>query len=470
MRRREDIEIGGYDWPTLILWVILVMVGWFMIFAAGYSDDTTFSTIYDLSYNYGKQFMFIGVGLFLFLIVQLIDVSFFRTVTPLLYGGGLLLLVGVLFTKPINGATSWYSLGGFSLQPSEFAKVSTALMLAYFLSLPNQKGKSLQYKIQASVLIVLPMVLILMQGDAGSTLVFLSLFIVMYAAGLDTWIYILGLIVVALSILALIFDTTWWLINTIVLIANCILFWSNRKDSWLLAFVLIAVSSIYFLFQINIFWATLLNVVLFISVFVWTVIRRNFQQSIMVLSVVVLSSLYTVSVNYIVNQVLKPHQQDRIWMWLRPEKCDPLGPMYNLDQSKSAIGSGGWLGKGFLEGERTKLDYVPEQSTDFIFCTVGEEWGFMGATGIILLFAALIIRILQLARRQRSTFAMYYAYGVASILFFHVFVNIGMTTGLVPVIGIPLPFISYGGSSLMAFSLLMGVLIKFDSNRLYVFR
>jgi rod shape determining protein RodA len=179
---------------------------------------------------------------------------------------------------------------------------------------------------------------------------------------------------------------------------------------------------------------------------------------------------YSSSVNYIFNNLLRKHQQERIWVWLRPEKCDPLGPLYNLEQSKFAIGSGGWTGKGFLQGERTKLDYVPEQSTDFIFCTVGEEWGYLGTSFIIIVFFALIFRVFQIANRQRSSFARFYAYCVASILFFHVFINIGMTIGLVPVIGIPLPFISYGGSSLMSFSILMGILIKLDSGRLSSFR
>jgi len=187
--------------------------------------------------------------------------------------------------------------------------------------------------------------------------------------------------------------------------------------------------------------------------------------TVLIIGIISIAYFYMTSVNYLVNNILKPHQQERIWVWLRPEKCDPLGSLYNLEQSKYAIGSGGFSGKGFLDGERTKLDYVPEQSTDFIFCTVGEEWGFLGSIILIGIFIVLISRILQIAERQRISFSKYYAYGVASIILFHVFVNIGMTMGLVPVIGIPLPFISYGGSSMMSFSIMLGILMKLDSER-----
>lgn len=471
MRQRSDSELGGYDWLTISLWGILVLSGWLMIFASGYVDKQSFTQLWDLDKNYGKQLLWIGVGVSLVGIVQLIEVKFYEAFSPIFYGIMALALIGVLFTDPIKGATSWYAIGSFRLQPSEFAKVTTALMLAYFLSLPTNKILSFNAKLQAVGILLLPAGLVLLQGDAGSTLVYVSLFLVLFLAGMDAWIYILGVIIAALSISALLYDTTWWLVNVILILASSFLINSWKQETvWVGAVVPQAILSYLFFSPETYLFVTIANLLVLAGLMFINIGIKKWQISLGTAAIAGTAIFYASSVSYIFNNVLRRHQRERIWVWLRPEKCDPLGPLYNLEQSKFAIGSGGWTGKGFLQGERTKLDYVPEQSTDFIFCTVGEEWGYLGTSFIIIVFFALIFRVFQIANRQRSNFARFYAYCVAIILFFHVFINIGMTIGLVPVIGIPLPFISYGGSSLMSFSILMGILIKLDSGRLSSFR
>jgi rod shape determining protein RodA len=470
MRQSRDSDIGGYDWITILLWATLVVSGWMMIFASGYLDEASFTSLYDLSKNYGKQLLWITGALVIVGIIQLIEARFYETFAPVIYGLTMLLLVGVLFTTAIKGATSWYNIGGFRFQPSEFGKVATCLMLAAFLSMPNMRMQELRVKLIAFGLILLPVALVLLQGDAGSTLVYFSFFILLFRAGMDVWLYILGIATASLAIAALLYDDTWWLINVILLVGNLVLLKGLGKENvWLLTIALEAVATYFLLDQVGPIGVTALNGAVLVGLAVANVLHKKWETSFFTSLLVALAIGFSTSVNYIVNNLIGSHRQERIWVWLRPEKCHPLGPLYNVEQSKFAIGSGGWVGKGFLQGERTKLDYVPEQSTDFIFCTVGEEWGFMGTTFIVLVFFALILRILFLAQRQRSLFTKYYALGVACILFFHVFINVGMTVGLVPVIGIPLPFVSYGGSSLLSFSILMGILIKLDSNRLFAF-
>jgi len=467
----RDSDIGGYDWITIGLWGTLVFCGWAMIFAAGYLDEESFTSIYDLKRTYGKQLLWIGVATILVGGIQLIEVKFYQTFAPIFYGLAALLLFAVLFTNPIKGATSWFEIGGFRLQPSEFAKVTTCIMLSAYLSMPNVRMQELRSKLFAFGIIGIPLFLVLLQGDAGSTLIYFAFIIMLFRAGMDAWLYILGLVTATLAILALLYDDTWWLINLVILIGNAVLLRSWRKEDVLIGAIVLEGLLTYMLFTPDYYFiVTIFNSIVFLGLAVVNVLDKQWESSLFVSLIVGVAILFSSSVNYIVNNLIGGHRQERIWVWLRPEKCHPLGPLYNVEQSKFAIGSGGWFGKGYLQGERTKLDYVPEQSTDFIFCTVGEEWGFLGTTFIIIVFFALILRVLFLASRQRSMFSKYYALGVACILFFHVFINIGMTTGLVPVIGIPLPFISYGGSSLLSFSILMGLLIKLDSSRLFSFR
>jgi rod shape determining protein RodA len=325
-------------------------------------------------------------------------------------------------------------------------------------------------KAQAFVVIGLPLLLVLIQNDTGSTLVYLSFLLVLFRAGLPSGVFIIGLILIALSIAALMVDKIWGIFHILLIIGNFTLlrFW-KKDDRLSMGFSVLALLSLYFS-GTQMFLTIALQLGLLVLVSALNLLKRNWQITVLTFGGIAVAMLYSSSVNYLVNNILKIHQQERIWVWLRPEKCDPLGSLYNLEQSKYAIGSGGFLGKGFLEGERTKLDYVPEQSTDFIFCTVGEEWGFLGSIILLVLFMTLLLRILYIAERQRLSFAKYYAYSVAAILLFHIFVNMGMTMGLLPVIGIPLPFISYGGSSMISFSLMMSILIKLDSERSTAFR
>ncbi len=471
MRQGRDSDIGGYDWITIGLWAALVFVGWAMIFAAGYLDADSFTSLYDLDSIHGKHLLRIGLGLVLVGLIQLIESKFYQTFAPILYLVGMFMLIAVLFTTPINGATSWFDIGGFRFQPSEFAKVSTCVMLAAYLSLPSARMQELKVKLIAMGIVLLPLFLVLLQGDAGSTLVYFAFFILLFRAGMDAWIYLFGFVAAALAIAALLYDETWWLVNLILLFGNAVLIRSWRKeDIWIALIFVEAILTYLFFSENSAILLTIGNALVLVVLALFNIGEKKWESSLFVSILVTAAVLFSISVNYIVNNLIGGHRQERIWVWLRPEKCDPLGPLYNVEQSKFAIGSGGWTGKGYLQGERTKLDYVPEQTTDFIFCTVGEEWGFFGTTLIIGIFFALILRILFIAQRQRSLFTKFYALGVASVLFFHVFINVGMTTGLVPVIGIPLPFISYGGSCFLSFSIMMGLLVKLDSNRLFVFR
>jgi rod shape determining protein RodA len=330
--------------------------------------------------------------------------------------------------------------------------------------------QDLSGKAQALLVLGVPTLLVLIQNDTGSTLAYLSFFLVLYRAGFTATFFLGAIFVLFLSIASLVFEQVWGILHLMLFTGNFILLRFWKKDYRIsLAFIIICLI-IWYLFADKTSILLLVQFSFALIFIVLNLIKRNWQITVITFSVILLAFIYSLSVNYLVNNILKEHQQERIWVWLRPEKCDPLGSLYNLEQSKYAIGSGGYFGKGFLEGERTKLDYVPEQSTDFIFCTVGEEWGFFGSFIVIALFITLLLRILFLAERQRFSFAKFYAYGVASILLFHIFVNVGMTMGVLPVIGIPLPFISYGGSSMISFSIMIGILLKLDSERSSAYR
>ena len=467
--RKSLIDLSGYDWIAILLCLLLMATGWTMIFASEYNPDT-FSGLLNLDKNYGKQLIWIAAGILLFVFIQFIEGRIFQNLAFVILGVVLVLLIAVLFTKPINGSTSWFDIGGFRFQPSEFGKTATALALASLLSLPDVRMQSFTGKVQAFVVIGVPLLLVLIQNDTGSTLVYLSFLLVLFRAGLPSGVFIIGLILIALSIAALMVDKIWGIFHILLIIGNFTLlrFW-KKDERWSMGFSILALLSLYFS-GTQMFFTIALQLGLLVLVSALNLLKRNWQITVLTFGGIAVAMLYSSSVNYLVNNILKIHQQERIWVWLRPEKCDPLGSLYNLEQSKYAIGSGGFLGKGFLEGERTKLDYVPEQSTDFIFCTVGEEWGFLGSIILLVLFMTLLLRILYIAERQRLSFAKYYAYSVAAILLFHIFVNMGMTMGLLPVIGIPLPFISYGGSSMISFSLMMSILIKLDSERSTAFR
>ncbi len=406
------------DWFTVVLYLALCVIGWFNIHSAIFDEDHP--SIVDLSTNYGKQFLYIVSAVVLATIILLMESRFFSALAPAVYVINMILLVLVLVIgRNVGGNQAWISLGGgFRLQPSEFAKFATCLMLARYLSGTNIKVTDTKSFLVAAAIIGFPMVLIILQPDAGSTLVFFSLIFVLYREGISPLFLIVTALVITLFILTLLLDQTYLLIGLVA-----------------------------------------------IALFLIYLFRRNQALIITVVAGFVISVSMIFSVSFLYQHVLKQHQTVRIDEWLGIT-TDPRGIGYNVNQSKIAIGSGKLWGKGYLKGTQTKFSFVPEQSTDFIFCTVGEEWGFAGTLTVILIYLVLLFRIVFIAERQRSNFSRIYGYGVASVIFFHVFINVGMTIGLVPVIGIPLPLISYGGSSLWSFTILIFILLKLDSNRM----
>ncbi len=405
------------DWFIILTYLALCIIGWFNIHAAVY--DPMNPSIIDLDTNYGKQLIFIISAFIIGFAILLFDNKFFNTFSPVFYGITILLLILVLIIgRNVGGNQAWIPIGNFRLQPSEFAKFATCLLLARYLSSGTIKVQEFRTQIIAAFIIILPTALILLQPDAGSALTFTSLILVLYREGLSGYFLVIEGLSILLFVLTVLYNKYIVLVGVIALAGALTYFYRKSRKS------------------LTIIGSGLLFSILFIF-----------------------------SVDFAYNKILKPHQKNRIDVILGKVN-DPRGVGYNLNQSKIAIGSGGLWGKGYLQGTQTKYDFVPEQSTDFIFCTVGEEWGFAGCLLVICLYLFLLIRIVNIAERQRSSFARIYGYGVASILFFHIFINIGMTIGLIPVIGIPLPFLSYGGSSLWSFTILLFILLKFDSNRM----
>lgn len=420
--RREGGIFQNVDWLIVILYLALMFLGWISIYAAVYNEEH--QSILDISQRYGKQLIWIGLSLVVAFVIMIIDGKFFANISIPVYVVNMLLLVLVLaLAREVAGARSWFEIGSFKFQPAEFAKAATGLALAGYLSGPNARFDTLRTKLIAGMIILIPAVLILLQNDTGSALVFGAFMLVLYREGLSGTIILLGLVTVVLFILALLFEPL----------------------TLLLSFGTIAV--ITFLF----------------------IKKKTLKLGAGIAGVLLLIMSMIMSVDHVFNNVLEPHQQTRINVLLGLES-DIKGAGYNVHQSKIAIGSGGFTGKGFLKGTQTKFDFVPEQSTDFIFCTVGEEWGFLGSTLVVLFFILLIGRIYFVAERQRSSFSRIYGYGVASVLLFHFTINVGMTLGLMPVIGIPLPFFSYGGSSLLGFTLLLVIFIRLDGHRLELLR
>lgn len=416
MRERQNI-FRNIDWTMAGLYLALVLIGWFNIYAAVYNEQH--GSILDFSQRYGKQLIWILASLLLALILLVTDPKIFNAFSFFFYGISILSLMAVLLMgKTVSGSKSWIDLGGFDLQPSEFAKIAVNLSVARYLSGLNIRMEDLRTKMTTLMLIGVPAILILLQDDTGSALVFAAFIFVLYREGLSGNVLIIGALVIVLFILSLMVNK--WIIITLL--------------------GLVAIG-----------W--------------FFMIKKNRRDILSLLGLFILVAGFVYSVDYSFRNVLESHQKERINVLIGKE-TDLKGAGYNVNQSKIAIGSGRFFGKGPLQGTQTKYNFVPEQSTDFIFCTVGEEWGFVGSVTVISLFIGLFVRIINAAERQRSTFARIYGYGVASILFIHFMINIGMTIGLAPVIGIPLPFISYGGSSLFAFTILLFVFIRLDANRL----
>ena len=414
------------DWLIVLIYLTLVLFGYFNIVSA--STDGAFISYFDWSTPYGKQAVFIGLSLISIVLILSIDAKFYERFASIIYLLSVLTLVGLfLLGKKVNGALSWYEIGGATLQPSEFAKCATALALAKYISDLQTNIKSVKDQLQAALIVVVPALLILLQNDAGSTLVFAGLIFVFYREGIPQKYILFGAMLLIIAVATLRFSA---LIVTGVVVGFLLIY--------------------QFLF------------------------KRKKKKMTAALLVLMLCSGLSFGTEWSFDHVLQKHQQDRIELWLRLEK-DPeklrimrRNISYNLNESKKAIRSGGLTGKGFKEGTRTKGKFVPEQHTDYIFSTVAEEWGFLGSSVVVVLFVVLIGRIIFLAERHKSQFSRAYGYGVASIIFVHFLINIGMVMGLIPTIGIPLPFFSYGGSGLLAFTILIFIFLKLDANRLNV--
>lgn len=416
-QHRHQFFGGSVDWITILVWFVLCLIGWFNIYAAVYDPENP--EIFNMATNYGKQSVFIVSAAVLGITILVIDAKFFASMAPVIYFITLILLVVVLFVgRNVGGNQAWIEMGGFRLQPSEFAKLATCLLVAWYLSEQSNKSPTLKTLLLGSVIVAVPVFLVLLQPDMGSALAFSSLIFVFYREGYisSTFMLLVGLAIL-LFVLALLYNE-WWIVMGLALIAGAFIYMNRKKQKLILPVLLLFLAS----------------------------------------------SAYIFVVEFAYNNLLRPHQRSRVEVILG-RVDDPRGEGYNLNQSMIAIGSGQLWGKGYLQGTQTKYNFVPEQSTDFIFCTIGEEWGFVGSVVVIGIYLFLLLRIINIAERQRTAFARIYAYGVASILFFHFAINIGMTIGIVPVIGIPLPFISYGGSSLWSFSILLFILLKFDANR-----
>jgi rod shape determining protein RodA len=418
--RREEIITHKVDSVTVMLYCVMVFWGWLNIYSASYSEN---QSIFDFDINSGRQLVFIISGSILILAILIIDMRFYETFAYIIYGAIMFLLLLVpIIGKEVGGNRAWLGVGSFGVQPSEFAKFATALAVGKFIGSIGFRMDNLRNQGILFGIIGLPIALILLQKDYGTAMVFTIFILVFYREGMSPFLMLIGLGVAVIFILTLLIENNWYLYGSIF--AG---------------------------------WAAM----------IWYYRRKKLKRLIMItlFGVALAATIY--SVEAIFNNVLEPHHQKRVLVLLDPDK-DRMGAGYHVYQSKVAIGSGGFAGKGFLEGTQTKLKFVPEQYTDFIFCTIGEEYGYLGSLVMVVLFLALFFRIIFLAERQKNRFARVYGYSVACIFFFHFATNIAMTIGLFPVIGIPLPFFSYGGSSLWSFTVLLFILLKLDAHRMHV--
>ncbi len=470
MQRKNSIW-QGLDWPTVFIYLILVFMGWANIYAAVYSEEH--SSIFDFTQRYGMQLVWIGAAVVLALLVMAMDSRFYFVFANFIYAAMILLLItALLFGTEVNGSKSWIQMGPIRIQPAEFAKFATALALAKLMSKYGFKIHQFKSLVTIALITLTPAALILLQNDTGSALVYSAFILVLYREGLTGWILVFMGFMVLLFILVLVYSIPVILVLLFALTLILFVFIGGRyRDAIRFGAGVVGIGLVIYaaseFLNLNLSWYYYLLLPLAIGIpiaIVYAFINRLRYIYLLVLFTLT-GVFFSFSVDYVFHNILDTHHQKRINDLLGIES-DPLGWGYNVNQSKIAIGSGGFWGKGYLKGTQTKFNFVPEQSTDFIFCTVGEEWGFVGTTVVVSLFLLLLIRIIRVAERQRESFARIYGYGVASILFFHIVVNVGMTIGLFPVIGIPLPFFSYGGSSLWAFTVLLFILLKLDSTRL----
>ncbi len=474
MVRRNNI-FANLDWVSILLWTVMLAFGWMNIYSANIMEAD--GGAFDFTQRFGKQLLWIGASILLGALLLALDAKFYIYFSYILYAILIGVLMGVLvFGTEINGARSWFVIGGFQLQPSEFAKPITALALANLLTSHNFNLRKFSHLAKTGAIILAPPLLILLQPDLGSVLVYFAFIFVLFREGFSANIMLLLASLVLLFFATLMLDKV---ILLLIIVLFGILIYMVVSKSFKKGIVnALWVAGVFgALFGINKLFNTgfstyMLAIATVIPVAVALGIRgirtREYRH-LKILAGVLIAIFFTIAVDYSMHNVLKTHQQHRIYVTLGLED-DPQGVGYNVNQSKIAIGSGGFSGKGYLNGTQTKLHFVPEQSTDFIFCTVGEEWGFLGTTFLILLYVAFLLRLIMLAERQRSSFSRVFGYGFISILFIHFLINIGMTLGLLPVIGIPLPFFSYGGSSLWAFTMFLFIFLRLDANRLELLR
>ena len=469
MRRRINIW-ANLDKLTILLFLILAIMGWFNIYAAVYNEERT--GMLDMSQRYGKQFLWIIIAIVTGIFTLIIDNRFYLFFAWAIYILLIATLVLVLvFGAEISGAKSWFEFNWFSLQPSEFAKFGTALALAGYMNARKQDITKRKTLIAAAGIIMLPAFLTALQPDIGSTVVFLALFLPLFREGMSPYIFLVGFLALILFFLTLLINE-FYLSLGLTFIALLVAWAATRKWKPVIAGagILLIIGGILFALNHYLFKyfdsAAIVLIAVFISgiIFAWHFYIRKATAALTVYLFLIGSLVFVNTIDYTFDNLLKQHHRDRIDILLG-KKSDPHGIEYNINQSIISIGSGGLTGKGYLQGTQTKYKFVPKQSSDFIFCTIGEEWGFLGSMVVIGLYLFLLLRLIFLAERQRSLFSRVFGYGVASVLFTHIFINIGMAIGLVPVIGIPLPFFSYGGSSLWSFTLMLFVFLRLDISR-----
>lgn len=470
MSRRINI-LQNIDWFTVAIYVALVIMGWFNIYAVVYNEEH--SSMFDFTQRYGAQFVWIMAAFVIGFVIMTLDSNAYHFFAYIAYAITVLLLISVLFFgKTVNAAKAWIEIGPIQLQPSELVKITTALVIARLLDNQHFKIHNFKNLFLLGLVLFVPVAVIVMQNDTGSAVVYASFFLVLYREGLTPWALVIGFVSLILFFAALLAEKLD-LVISLTVFTYLVYYVINSRFKFLAvalgifagSFILLYVAEwiagteypFYYIYLGAIGLSSIVQLII-----IWT--KRIKNTSIIVFFFLITVG-FTFTVDYAFYNILEQHQRDRIDELLGI-RSDPLGTGYNVNQSKIAIGSGGFWGKGYLNGTQTKYNFVPEQSTDFIFCTVGEEWGFVGSTLVLLLFLALLLRLIFLAERQRSAFSRVYGYAVASILFFHIAINVGMTLGLVPVIGIPLPFFSYGGSSLWSFTILLFIFIRLDSVRM----
>ena len=467
----SGLTIGRVDWTAVLVYVLLVLMGWINIYAAVY--DESHASIFDLSQRYGMQLVWIGVSASLAIAILLIDDKYYHILAYPLYWGMLLVLLAVLFLgKEVNGAKSWIMIGPVAFQPTELAKFTTSLALARYMSSYSFDIHRFKDLVRVFVILLLPVAIIMLQNDTGSALVYGSFLFMLYREGFNKWVYVALIMVISLFVFSFLLEPSV-LLACMVLV--CVVAEGLTNGNWrdkiiYLAGVALGTLMLYigawlaFGSVLTLYGSLLIVVVLSLPIVLTYAYRSKLRNIFLFVALFFGSLIFTHTIDYAFDHLLQTHQQKRILDLLGLES-DLKGWGYNVNQSKIAIGSGGFTGKGFLEGTQTKYNFVPEQSTDFIFCTVGEEWGFLGSALVVVLFTVLVFRLIKMGERQMEPFGRIYCYCAASIFLFHVLVNIGMTIGIMPVIGIPLPFFSYGGSSLIAFTLLLFVAIRMDMSK-----